>query len=196
VLAWGGLRGAISLALVLSLPAGFADREILCIMAFGVVLFTLLVQGTTMSVLLRRLGLVQRGEVELEYERRHGRLVAARAARDHIQQLHQAGLISATTWDELQPELEQQIQDYQEAQRALLREQPALRSEEIDDTRREALRAQRAMLTNLLNTGVISEHVYEELVTQVDGALVGELPPDEAAPAMNTTPGASASTRE
>ncbi len=52
------------------------------------------------------------------------------------------------------------------------------------------------MLTNLFNTGVISEHVYEELVTQVDGALVGGLPPDEAAPAMNTTPGASASAPE
>ena len=50
VLNWGGLRGAIALALVLSLPASLgADRELMKLMAFGVVLFTLLVQSTTIS---------------------------------------------------------------------------------------------------------------------------------------------------
>lgn len=171
---WGGLRGAISLALVLSLPAAFPDRELLRIMAFGVVLFTLLAQGTTMNLLLRRLGLVQREEAELEYERRHGRLLAARAARERLQQLYQEGMISTITWEQLLPELDQQLQEHREAHRALLRERPALQEEELDDARREALRAQRAMLVTLLNDGIISEHVYEELVTDVDAALVGE----------------------
>ncbi|NTU78013.1 MAG: Na+/H+ antiporter, partial [Chloroflexales bacterium] len=72
---WGGLRGAISLALALSLPASFADRDLVLVMTFGVVLFTLLVQGTTMHRLLKHLGLVEREEAELEYERRHGRLM-------------------------------------------------------------------------------------------------------------------------
>jgi monovalent cation:H+ antiporter, CPA1 family len=63
VIFWGGLRGAISLALALSLPAGFAGREVLQSMAFGVTLFTLLVQGTTIQFLLDRLGLVRRGDI-------------------------------------------------------------------------------------------------------------------------------------
>ena len=41
---WSGLRGAISLALALSLPAALgSDRDLLRIMVFGVVLFTLLI---------------------------------------------------------------------------------------------------------------------------------------------------------
>ncbi len=72
VLFWGGLRGAVSLALALSLPAAFADRDLLRAMTFGVLLLTLLVQGTTMQPLLRWLGLVQREDSDLEYERRHG----------------------------------------------------------------------------------------------------------------------------
>jgi monovalent cation:H+ antiporter, CPA1 family len=84
VLFWGGLRGAISLAHVLSLPAAMAERELLRVMAFGMALFTLLAQGTTMQLLLRRLGLVQRTEAEPEYERRHGRLRAARAANARV----------------------------------------------------------------------------------------------------------------
>lgn len=60
VLLWGGLRGAISLALALSLTSEElgANLEAIQAMAFGVVLFTLLVQGTTMASLLKRLNLV------------------------------------------------------------------------------------------------------------------------------------------
>jgi CPA1 family monovalent cation:H+ antiporter len=63
VLFWGGLRGAISLALALSLTVeGLGPGlEVLQAMAFGIVLFTLLVQGTTMASLLRRLKLVGAG---------------------------------------------------------------------------------------------------------------------------------------
>ena len=57
---WGGLRGAISLALVLTLAEeNFAPEVVdtVLLMTFGVVLFTLLVQGTTMSTLISKLGL-------------------------------------------------------------------------------------------------------------------------------------------
>ena len=182
MLFWGDLRGAISLALVLSLPAAFAERELLRVMAFGVVLFSLLVKGTMMSLMLRRLGLTQKGEVTLEYERRHTRLMAARAAYDRLEQIYRSGMLTTTTWDELRPELEQRIVCFREAQHMLLLEQPALRGEEADDARREGLRAERAMLTNILNTGAISEHVFEELVTEVDAALVGQEVIDGAAP--------------
>jgi CPA1 family monovalent cation:H+ antiporter len=157
VLFWSGLRGAISLALALSLPAAFADRELVRVMTFGVVLFTLLVQGTTMQLLLRRLGLLERAESELEYERRHARLMAVRAAYSRVQQLHQQGMISTLAWEQLAPELEQQVETALAAQQALLREQPALQAEEREDAWTEGLRAQRAMLAALLRDGVISE---------------------------------------
>ena len=68
-MAWGGLRGAISLALALSLPAALGpDRDLLRTMAFGVVLFTLLVQATTMKPLIRRLKIVTRSDTQVEYE--------------------------------------------------------------------------------------------------------------------------------
>jgi CPA1 family monovalent cation:H+ antiporter len=171
VLFWGGLRGALSLALVLSLPITFADRELLRVMTFGVVLFTLLIQGTTMNLLLQRLGLVARDQAELEYERQHGRLMSARAAHDRLAHLFRAGMISPATWEQVSPELEAQIHAYREAQEAMLQEQPQLQAAELDDARREGLRAQRAMLSALLASGVISEPVYDELVSEVDTAL-------------------------
>ena len=53
VIFWGGLRGAVAVALALSLPSELAQRDLLQGLVFGVVLFTLLVQGTTAPRLLR-----------------------------------------------------------------------------------------------------------------------------------------------
>ncbi len=49
VLFWAGLRGAVAVAMALSLPADIPQRALLQEITFGVVLFTLLVQGTTVG---------------------------------------------------------------------------------------------------------------------------------------------------
>jgi CPA1 family monovalent cation:H+ antiporter len=56
VMFWSGLRGAVSVAMALALPADFPQRVLLQEITFGVVLFTLLIQGTTTELLIDRLG--------------------------------------------------------------------------------------------------------------------------------------------
>jgi monovalent cation:H+ antiporter, CPA1 family len=58
VLWWGGLRGAVSIALVLSVPENIPGRDAIVATVFGTVLFTLLVQGLTIQPLLARLDLL------------------------------------------------------------------------------------------------------------------------------------------
>jgi CPA1 family monovalent cation:H+ antiporter len=53
IMIWAGLRGALTGALALALPVTTPHRDLLITMAFGVVLFTLVVQGLTLSPLLR-----------------------------------------------------------------------------------------------------------------------------------------------
>lgn len=53
LLTWGGLRGGISIALALSLPAG-PERGALITVTYVVVVFSILVQGLTLQRLLRR----------------------------------------------------------------------------------------------------------------------------------------------
>lgn len=68
VMFWGGQRGAVSLALALSLPHDLAQRELLLIMTFGVVLFTSLIQATSMPWVIQKIGLI--GEQSVEGENR------------------------------------------------------------------------------------------------------------------------------
>lgn len=61
VLWWGGLRGALALALALSLPETLPMRDTIVAVTFGVVAFSIVVQGLTMPLLLRALGFLPKG---------------------------------------------------------------------------------------------------------------------------------------
>jgi len=65
VLFWGGLRGALALALALALPK-IPERGAIILMTFLVVAFSLFVQGLTMPTLVRRLKIVCGKESEEE----------------------------------------------------------------------------------------------------------------------------------
>jgi CPA1 family monovalent cation:H+ antiporter len=56
VIFWAGLRGAVAVAMALSLPADFPQRTLLQQITFGVVLFTLFAQGTTAELVVARTG--------------------------------------------------------------------------------------------------------------------------------------------
>jgi CPA1 family monovalent cation:H+ antiporter len=171
VLFWGGLRGAISLALALSLPVELEERTTLQAMTFGVLLFTLLGQGTTIRILLKRLGLIERPEFRVAHEMQLGRQLAAQAGLHRLADLHQEGLLTDDMWVGLRD-------DYREMQEHLANEMnqlfvahPELERETLLQSRREALQAERVALGDALRQGLLSEEVYEELRTDVDRRL-------------------------
>ncbi|OGN74426.1 MAG: Na+/H+ antiporter [Chloroflexi bacterium GWB2_49_20] len=174
VMFWGGLRGAITLALALSIPSVSAvgeQRFLLQSMAFGVVLFTLLVQGFSMDGLVKRLKLIQKTPMQDEYERRHARFVAGRAAYDYLQRMSRQGIISEHTWQILSKVLERQNSMLVDAVREVIASDPTVEAEELDTARRETLRAQRSALSGLQRDGVISDETYTYLVNEIDTAL-------------------------
>jgi monovalent cation:H+ antiporter, CPA1 family len=65
---WGGLRGALALALALSLPTNLPLRDDILISAFAVVAFSVIVQGLTAPVVLRGLGLVPKRRRTAKFE--------------------------------------------------------------------------------------------------------------------------------
>jgi CPA1 family monovalent cation:H+ antiporter len=55
---WGGLRGALALALALALPEEIPRHDLIITLTFAVVAFSIFVQGLTIAPLLRYLGLL------------------------------------------------------------------------------------------------------------------------------------------
>ncbi|WHY70558.1 cation:proton antiporter [Fictibacillus enclensis] len=57
LLNWGGLRGSLSIALALSLSSSFPGKEEILALTFGVVLFSLLIQGLSIELLIKKLNM-------------------------------------------------------------------------------------------------------------------------------------------
>lgn len=62
ILNWGGLKGSLSIALALSLPRTFEGRDDILILTFSVVLFSLLIQGLSITPLIKNLGIKDKEE--------------------------------------------------------------------------------------------------------------------------------------
>jgi CPA1 family monovalent cation:H+ antiporter len=67
VLFWGGLRGALALALALNVPNTIPERNTIIVVSFAVVAFSIFIQGLSMPWLTRRLGLVQPPDAAAEH---------------------------------------------------------------------------------------------------------------------------------
>jgi CPA1 family monovalent cation:H+ antiporter len=91
VVAWTGMRGVISLAAALALPlqtaagAPFPDRDLIIFLTFCVILATLVVQGLSLPVLIRALGLED--DHIGDKEETHGRIQIAEAALERLDEL-------------------------------------------------------------------------------------------------------------
>jgi CPA1 family monovalent cation:H+ antiporter len=95
VLWWGGLRGSVSIALALSIPANLSGREEIIANVFGTVLFTLLVQGLTTKFLLKKLGLVD-NQLQQKYLAATARRVALNRVLQHLNQVDIPGIQAET----------------------------------------------------------------------------------------------------
>jgi monovalent cation:H+ antiporter, CPA1 family len=92
ILWWGGVRGSVSIALALSVPIGLPEREKIIATVFGVVLFTLLVQGLSIKPLLEKLNLLGDTPMRDEYSQLATRYVALQRVLEYLQKDQRPGI--------------------------------------------------------------------------------------------------------
>ena len=88
VVSWTGMRGVVSLAAALALPEPFPGRDVILFLAFCSIFVTLVVQGTTLGWLVRRLGVTEElttlPEPETAQARAEITAAALEAVREHL----------------------------------------------------------------------------------------------------------------
>ena len=90
VLSWAGMRGVVTLAVALSVPATLPGRDFLLVAAFAVILVTVLVQGTTLGLLIRWLKPPEVGSRVAPMDMSQAEVAMARVQLKEIEQLAHA----------------------------------------------------------------------------------------------------------
>ncbi|MEU6036448.1 Na+/H+ antiporter [Actinomadura sp. NPDC047616] len=168
VIGMGGMRGAISFAMALSVPvAAGPDRGVLVLLAALVVLITLVGQAPLLPVLLRRFGLIEPGRRRVESMRaRHDALQAALARLD---EMAAADEVDDRTADAFRQMLElrlQRVRNRLDTDGDTEGDDTALTSSRR--VRRELVRAQRAKLQALYRKGRIGADTLREISSELD----------------------------
>ena len=174
VMYWGGLRGAISLALALLLEeSDFAPEVVdtLLVMTFGVVLFTLLIQGTTISGLIGRLGLSGMADNERHQQEIQARIYARRAGSAEIERLGTEGVLFSTMSKAMQQTYEADVQEARHELSQHFGDHPELEVAMLLQARRDALVAEQTALGDMVRSGFISSDVGHHLSVEINNRL-------------------------
>jgi CPA1 family monovalent cation:H+ antiporter len=164
VMFWGGLRGAVSLALALTLSSSFDESvsDVLELATFGVVLFTLLVQGTTINGLIRRLGLGKRSEAVIDQQRQQAAIYSKRAGRAEMERLRREGLVLPQLWASLDERYEDEIRRDRATLDIHFQHHPGLETAMFLQARADALNAERSAVLDVARRGLVSTEIAEE----------------------------------
>jgi CPA1 family monovalent cation:H+ antiporter len=172
VIAWTGMRGAVTLAAALAIPfrtdsgAPFPERDLIIFLSFAVLFSTLVLQGLTLPLLIRRLGLHEDSSEETEEDK--ARIKAAQAALDRMDELAGEDWVREDTVDRLRRAYDYRLRrftarfddgddsDYEE------------RSAQYQRLVREVLEAQRRKIVELRNQGVINDQVMHRIERDLD----------------------------
>jgi Na+/H+ antiporter len=169
---WAGMRGTVTLAAALSIPLVFPDgtalryRDIVIFLAFGVIAATLLVQGTTMSWLICKLGLQE--DSTRQTEDQLARTTAVRAGLEALRILESENRTGAkgAALNHVLAEYEARLSELAAAggSRQHARERRAAEK----DFRFAALEAERHAVDDLWKRSVISDDVHRPLQQLLD----------------------------
>ena len=163
IVSWAGMRGVVALAAALALPTGFPERDLLVFLAFCAILATLVVQGTTLEWLIRRLGAEEKRRIGMRPEEAAARRLIAQAALDEMERRAEDPLAGSIALD-LLPEYRDRVRLVDGISHGAIAAERASRLEH----RLHALRASRARLIRHRDEDGVEEELLARLIEELD----------------------------
>jgi CPA1 family monovalent cation:H+ antiporter len=166
LISWAGIRGAVSLAAALALPADLPHRDLLVFFTFAVILVTLVGQGLTLPVLIRVLGVEDDGGADREDAK--ARIKAAEAALARLDELADEDWVNPDTVERVRGSYRFRSSRFRARYEGIDEDGVEERSARFQRLRRELLDAERQAVLGLRNDGVITEEVMQRVQRDID----------------------------
>jgi len=175
IIGWTGMRGVVSLAAALAIPitldetdggTPFPGRDLILFLTFIVILATLVVQGLSLPLLIRWLGVKDDGS--MEKEEREARLKANQAALARLNEIGEREPSKADALQRLRVEYEDHIRQVEGAEPESAGTPLRLFSSEFERLSHEALQVERRTILQLRNEDAISDEVLRRIQRDID----------------------------
>ncbi|WP_426956598.1 Na+/H+ antiporter [Muricoccus radiodurans] len=163
VVAWAGMRGVVSLAVALALPLDVPDRDLLIFLAFCAILATLVVQGTTLEWVIRRLRVQNPPRRGMHKDEAAARRVMAAAELSSLE-----AQLETETYGGIARDLIAEYRDRHRIWRTVSRGGPQAELRARLQLRLAAVRAARAGLMDHHGTENLPEEMLAALVSETD----------------------------
>lgn len=169
VIGWAGMRGIVSLAAALSLPAltnagePFPARPVILFLAFAVIVATLVLQGLSLPALIRILKVCEDG---LEEQEREAKRLALEAALVRLEELALEGEIPLDAVELVQRRYLLTLRELDERDTTIT---PAV----ANRLRHEVISAERRLLMELRSRGVLPDEAFRRLEHELDMRTAG-----------------------
>jgi CPA1 family monovalent cation:H+ antiporter len=171
VLWWGGLRGSVSIALALSVPVALDGRQDIIDTVFGVVLFTLLVQGLTTQFFLEKLNLIGDQPLRQQYSEVVARRVALNRVKDYLLEAAKSKDIDSE-FALYQRELVQfQLESIQEQIDEMLNKYPQLQALDMEQLQEKMIDIEADTYAEFIRSGRLNERLsplLQGILTEAD----------------------------
>jgi Na+:H+ antiporter len=169
VLVWGGLHGALSLALALSLGPNLVGHERILTWTFGVVAFSIVVQGLTIEPLIRALGISAAKDDETD--RIKAQQIAFSSARSELDDMLNAHILSTPTYEKLRRELDGKLLTLSEQISEIYNKDSARVESEMQTAKIRLMAAQQSSLGEAVRDGLISPQTAATMVDATESQL-------------------------
>ncbi|PSN14503.1 sodium:proton antiporter [filamentous cyanobacterium CCP5] len=167
VLWWGGLRGSVSVALALSVPVVLPQREEIIAVVFGVMLFTLLVQGLTTQPLLEKLNLLGEKPHQQEYRQMRAHRLALTRVMQRLEEIDTQGGANPEFLGYQKALVEGQLEEVQDKLRRLEEQIPEIQEYAAEELREDLLAIEADTYAELIRSGQLKD----ELTPLLQGLL-------------------------
>jgi hypothetical protein len=172
IVGWAGMRGVVSLAAAFALPLAlptdrpFPGRDYILFVAFSVILVTLVLQGLTLPVLIRKLGVPR--DAETDDEERLARLEANKAALKWIEEAGANGKFSPDAANRLHAEYDERIEQLEHCAENPDDCRGEIATPQYQRLQHQALRIERKTIIRLRNERVINDDALRRIQRDLD----------------------------
>ena len=171
VITWSGVRGSLSMVMAMMLVAsdseGETTRKLILNLVFGVVLLSILLQGTTIEWLMKRVGLIVETHEEIEYEMALARRQAIRCLVDNLEDAERKGTLSHGTFEILHDRLVERREANDKRIAEMLEHTPTLNELELQMHATQLRALEKQVYRDLEKEGDLDYESMESLVRDV-----------------------------